>query len=120
MCKLFLWVRSKAKQIKGSCFASKSCIRLDAMKPRRDVRHAPHSKRRKWKRRNDRSLINCSAAKPALPFHPGVPSFPLADDVLKVLGEQLDAGKEERQIFGEVAQQLWKGNFVRHSPADQM
>ena len=90
------------------------------MKPRRDVRHAPHSKRRKWKRRNDRSLINRSAAKPALPFFPGVPSFPLADDVLKVLGEQLDAGEEERQIFGEVAQQLWNGNFVWHSPADQM
>ena len=44
-------------------------------------------------------------------MHP-VDSFPLANALLKVIGSQLDAGEKERELFGQLAELLWRGEFL--------
>ena len=44
-------------------------------------------------------------------------SYPLADALFKAIGEQLDAGETERHFFSELAEQLWRGNFLMPSAA---
>ena len=40
-------------------------------------------------------------------------SFPLADALFRAVGQHLDADETERHLFGEFAEHLWRGNFVR-------
>ena len=41
---------------------------------------------------------------------------PRADALFSAIGQHLDADETERQFFGELAEQLWRGNFVRDTP----
>ena len=78
----------------------------------------------------DKPELTRSAAKPANPAQSPpqssdnadepvrpVQSYPLADALFKAIGEQLDAGETERHFFSELAEQLWRGNFLMPSVA---
>ena len=43
---------------------------------------------------------------------PAEPSFPLADAMFKALGEKLDAGDAERELFGQLEEKLWTGDWI--------
>ena len=53
-------------------------------------------------------LSSDSAAKPTLRRA----FYPLADALLEGIGEQLDAGESERELFKDLAEHLWTGNFT--------
>ena len=38
--------------------------------------------------------------------------YPLADALFRGIGDQLDAGEAERQLFKDLADHLWTGNFT--------
>ena len=48
---------------------------------------------------------------PVLP----VQQYPMADALFEAIGHHLDAGESERQLYGELAEQLWRGNFQAES-----
>ena len=56
------------------------------------------------------SQSSCRSVKPK-------ESYPLADALFSAIGQHLDADETERQFFGELAEQLWRGNFVRDTAA---
>ena len=47
-----------------------------------------------------------------MPAKPAVSSFPLADAMFKAMGEKLDAGERERELFGQLAEKLWTGSWI--------
>ena len=60
-----------------------------------------------------------SADKPATPaasVSAAVVPFPEADAIFKAVGDKVDAGEEERALYGPLAQHLWKGTFVKYTP----
>ena len=43
---------------------------------------------------------------------PTEPALPLVDALFEEIGARMDAGEAERQVFGQLAEHLWKGTFV--------
>ena len=59
---------------------------------------------------------SASVGEPVLFQHSEQESYPLADALFEAIGEQLDAGNAERELFNDLAEHLWKGNYI----ADQV
>ena len=52
------------------------------------------------------------ASAPRSAEKPAEPSCPLADAMFEALGDKLDAGEAERELFAHLEQSLWTGNWI--------